>query len=74
MVINVVSVGAASPGFLTVYPCGTTRPRASNVNMRVAGGVSSNLAMVKVGDTNSVCVYSSTTTHLVVDFFGWYYS
>ncbi len=74
VVINVVSVGAASPGFLTVYPCGTTRPTASNVNMTVAGGVSSNLAMVKVGDTNSVCVYSSTTTHLVVDFFGWYYS
>src|SRR5262245_16691121 len=32
VMLNVTAVNPTAPGYLTVYPCGTTPPKASNVN------------------------------------------
>lgn len=66
VVLNVTAVAPATAGYLTVYPCGTARPNASNVNF-VAGQVVPNVVVAKVGTGGRVCVYSSAATDVVVD-------
>jgi hypothetical protein len=73
VVLNVAGVGAEANGYITAWPCGKTRPAASNLNVP-AGGTASNTAVVEVGDDNSVCIYTSTKANLVVDLFGYYFS
>jgi hypothetical protein len=64
--LNVVAVDPSGAGYLTVYPCGMTRPVAANVNYN-QGGVVANAVFAKIGDGGRVCVYSSTATDLVID-------
>ena len=71
VVLNVTAVGASSPGYLTVYPCGEAPPLASNVNY-LAGGVVANAVVAKVGDGGRVCVFSLAASDLVVDVNGWF--
>jgi hypothetical protein len=71
-VVNVTADHACGPGFLTAYPCGDQVPLASNQNVdlrrqTVAAGVT-----VRLDANRQFCVYASTTTHVVVDLFGWY--
>lgn len=68
-VLNVTAVNAAGPGFLTVFPCGGTRPTASNLNV-TAGQVVPNLVVTKLGTGGTVCVYAQTTVDVVVDVSG----
>lgn len=67
--LNVTVTNPRAPGFLTVYPCDEKRPLASNVNFRsdhtVAGAV-----IVPVGADGTICVYTSSDTHLIVDVMG----
>jgi len=72
VVVGLTVVAPAAYGYVTVYPCGTLRPNASNLNMTAGVSVSAT-AMVTVGDDNSVCIYSSVATHLVVESFGFYF-
>jgi hypothetical protein len=67
--LNVTGVDATAPGFVTVYPCGSTRPIASNLNL-VPGVVSPNAVVVAVGTNDQVCVYTDAGTHLIVDLTG----
>ena len=60
---------AEQGGFVTAFPCGTPRPETSNVNFDY-GEVRSNLALVGVGTSGKVCVYSSAAAHLIVDLVG----
>ena len=69
--LNVAVTEPDADGFLTVYPCGVSRPLASNVNF-VAGQTVSNHVTVTVGSNGKVCVYSSATTHVVIDVEGTY--
>lgn len=69
-VMNVVAIGPLASGFLTVYPCGVTRPLASNVNFG-AGDVVANNVIAPIGSNGQVCVYSSAATHVVVDVSGY---
>jgi hypothetical protein len=71
VILNVVATGPDSAGFLTVYPCGTTVPDASNLNFAVGDTVADSVT-VNIGAAGSVCFYSSTTVHLVVDVNGAY--
>jgi hypothetical protein len=64
--LNVTAVAPDGPGHLTVYPCGTERPLASNLNYP-PGAVVPNAVLAKVGADGNVCIYSKATTHLVVD-------
>ncbi|MEX2625602.1 MAG: fibronectin type III domain-containing protein, partial [Ilumatobacteraceae bacterium] len=66
VVLNVAAAEPDAAGYLTVFPCGGEVPFASNVNFG-AGQTVANHVTVKVGESESVCVYSSAPTHLVVD-------
>ena len=67
--LNVTATDPLFNGFLTVYPCGTDRPLASNLNF-VAGQTVANLVTVKIGADRSVCVFSNVPTNVVVDVSG----
>jgi hypothetical protein len=64
--LNVTAIGASEAGFLTVYPCATTPPVASNVNFG-AGEVRPNNTIVAVAPGGLVCVYSSAAVDVVID-------
>lgn len=64
--LNVAVDTPQHDGFVTVYPCGTDRPWASNLNF-TSGQTVSNEVLVQPGDEGSICVYTTATTHVVVD-------
>ena len=68
--LNVTVVGPAGSGFVTVYPCGASRPNVSNVNF-AAGQILANLVVATVSAQGTICLFTSVPTHLVVDVFGW---
>ncbi len=71
--LNVTVTGALGSGFLTVYPCGESRPTSSNLNYDV--GVTRAVAVTaRVGGNGAVCIYTQTPTHVVVDLTGFYAS
>lgn len=71
VVLN-VTVTEPSGGYLTIFPSGTTRPLASNLNF-VAGQTIPNLVTVKVGADGNVKVYNCCgQTHVIFDVVGWY--
>jgi hypothetical protein len=71
LVFNVTVTEPTAPSYLTVYPDGTPRPLASNLNF-VAGQTVPNLVMVQAGAVNArVNFYNFLgATHVVVDWFG----
>lgn len=71
VVLNVTAVNAVSNGYLTVYPCGTTKPNASNVNYR-ASETTPNLVVAKVGADGKVCIFTQAAIHLIIDVEGYY--
>lgn len=66
VVVNVTVVDPAQAGFITVFPCGSGQPNASNINF-VAGQTIPNNVIVKVGDGGQVCIFSDQTAHLLAD-------
>ena len=54
---------------MTVYPCGTTRPNASNLNYTPGQTIPNNV-IVKLGVNGSVCVYTQQSTNLIADING----
>ena len=71
VVLNVTVTEPEADGFVTVYPCGTDRPNASNVNF-TAGLTIANAVTARLGTDGSVCVFTLATTHLVVDVGGFH--
>ncbi len=69
VVLNVTAVDPAAAGFVTVYPCGVTRPTASNLNFG-AGQTIPNAVISKVGAGGKICLFSNTTTGLIIDVAG----
>ena len=68
-IVNVTVTEPRTGGFVTVYPCGTERPNASSLNF-VAGQTIANAVIGRIGTGGTICVYSTATTHLVVDVTG----
>lgn len=66
VVVNIAAVSPAANGFVTVYPCGVTRPTASNLNAQTGVTVST-AAVVEIGTSGRICIYTSMATHLLVD-------
>jgi hypothetical protein len=58
-------------GYVTVYPCGGTRPEVSNLNFG-ANAVVPNAVTVKVSSAGTVCLYVYGKAHLLVDVAGYY--
>jgi len=69
--LNVTVLGSSGGGFVTVYPCGTGLPNASNVNLAV-GRTLAALAVTRIGSKGEVCIYNSAATNLIVDVNGYY--
>ncbi len=71
-VLNVTSVNTTHDSFVTLWPSGQPRPRASNANP-ATGRVRANLTAVAVGAAGAVDVFNnSASTDLVIDLVGWY--
>jgi hypothetical protein len=67
--LNVTSVGASTPGFLTVYPCSAQRPTTSTVNFALGDTRPNNTIVGLAG--GRVCIYSMSPTDVVVDLTGY---
>jgi hypothetical protein len=68
--LNVTAVGAAAPGYLSVYPCGQPTPVVSSVNYVTAVPVA-NKVLAAVPPDGRVCIFSMSSTDVVVDLDGW---
>jgi hypothetical protein len=69
-VLNITGTGADGDGYVTVWPCGSTRPTASNLNI-AAGGTAPNLVIAEIGDGGKVCLYTQSSMDLVADINGY---
>ena len=70
-ILNVTVTDTRGDGYVTVWPCGTPQPTASNLNY-TAGNTIPNLVIAKLGDTGSVCLFTTNQTHLIADINGYY--
>ncbi|MDU0312317.1 hypothetical protein RKE38_01360 [Phycicoccus sp. M110.8] len=72
VVMNATAVAPTKAGFLTVYPAGSGRPTASNINFTPGANVP-NLVTMPLGTGGDVMVFNSGgTTHVILDVVGWY--
>ena len=70
--LNVTVAEATGPAsYLTLFPNGTARPLASNLNF-VAGEIVPNLVVVRV-QNGKVSIYNNLgATHVIADVQGWF--
>jgi hypothetical protein len=75
VVLNVTAIHEAGPeSFLTVYPAGTVRPLASNLNFFDHRAVP-NLVVARIGTDGKVSMYNNLgLANFVADVQGWYTS
>jgi len=72
VVLNVTVTDPTAAGYVTVWPTGSIRPIASNLNF-VPGQTVPNLVIAKLGPDGTVSFFNSAgTTNLVVDVVGWF--
>ncbi len=70
--INVTATGSTSESFLTVYPTGTARPMASNLNF-TAGRTNPNMVIAKIGASGRISIFNLVgNVDVVVDVQGWF--
>jgi hypothetical protein len=67
-VVNLTAADPCAAGYLTAYPCDEPVPLASNVNYD-ARAASSALATVPLDGDGNFCVYSMSTTDVVLDLY-----
>jgi hypothetical protein len=65
------STPSTSYGFITIYPAGTTRPVVSTMNF-LGGSQTSSAAVVPAGSGFDISVYTTMSTHFVIDVNGYY--
>jgi hypothetical protein len=70
IVANLTTDRPSGSGFLTMYPCGPTRPEVSNLNV-TAGRTVADLVVTGAGEGRRVCVYSLVATEVIIDVEGW---
>lgn len=72
LVINVTATGAAAPGYMVAMPSGSNPAgtQHSTVNFTQAAS-SANAAIVPVGPDGSVAVYTTASSHILVDVVGY---
>lgn len=70
--LNVTVTNPTASGFLTVWPAGSPRPNASNLNFS-PGQTVPNMVTVPVGQDGKVSIYASAgTSDVIVDVLGWF--
>ena len=72
VVVNITATQPTAGSYLTVFPTGTARPLASNLNFG-PGQTVPNLVVVKLGSGGKFSVYNAQGfTHVIADVVGWY--
>ncbi len=72
VVLNVTVTNPTTGSYLTVWPDGTSRPLASDLNY-LRGLTVPNLVVVKLGSTGLVDLYNAFgSTDVIIDVVGWY--
>ena len=71
VVAQVIAVGAAAPGYLTVHPCLATVPSVSMVRYVVGSNAATSVSAPDDA-TGRWCVTASSAVHLVVDLSGYF--
>ena len=72
VVVNITATEPTTSGYVTVFPTGTVRPTASNLNF-VAGQTTPNLVIAKVGAGGMVSLFNfAGSTQLIADVVGWF--
>src|SRR5690606_27045545 len=66
-VVSVTATQADTAGHLTAHACGRARPHASVLNYADSSTNVTNLAWTELSASGSLCVYSLSATHVVVD-------
>lgn len=69
--LNVTVHQPQGAGYLTVFPCGQEMPLASVLNFAPEQTIA-NAVVVKPGSGGRACVYTSATTHVIVDATGFH--
>jgi|GEM_PF-2375637 len=69
--LKITVTESAASGFWTVYPTGTTRPTASNINVFGAGGTIANQVIAQV-TSGHITVFSQSGGQLIIDLVGWF--
>ena len=67
--LSIVATGTTAPGFVTVSPGGTSRPEVSNLNYE-RGNTVANSAVVRLGASGSIDVYTSAPADVIIDVTG----
>jgi hypothetical protein len=67
--LNATVVSPSGPGFLTIFPTGTSQPLASDLN-HASGELRANLVVVQVGTAGKVSLYTRSSSHVVFDVAG----
>lgn len=71
-VLSVTIIGSAGPGYVTLYPTGSTVPYTSDVSADAAGRTIANLVHVRLGDGGSFDLRRSTSMDIAIDLVGVY--
>ncbi len=69
--VNVTITQASTRGYATVWPCGTERPLASNVNF-ISTTPTGNGVVAPIGDDGTICIHTSTSAEVIVDLAGYF--
>ena len=69
VVANLTATEPFASGWITAWPCGQPRPNASSLNFEI-GQTVANLVAVGLGTDGELCLYGSSSTHLIVDLSG----
>ena len=73
VVLNVTATGSTGNGFLQVFPTGqATQGSSSTLNLDFAGQTIPNAAFAPLGSGGKVSVFSTFTTHVLIDVFGYF--
>jgi hypothetical protein len=70
--LNLTATDATQPGFVTVWPTGTSRPVVSNLNVERAGQTIPNFTVVRLGADGKVSLYALRALDLVADVAGYW--
>jgi hypothetical protein len=69
--LKITITDSAASGFWTVYPTGTPRPTASNINVFGAGSTIANQVLAQLSSGHTT-VFSQTGGQLIIDLVGWF--
>jgi len=72
VVLNVTVTGPTASSYLTVWPDGSVKPLASDLNW-VSGATVPNLVVIKLGSNGNIDLFNGVgSVNIVVDVVGWY--